>query len=399
MSQHGGDGEEGSPTLLFIGHDAFRAGAQIALLHLVRWFRTVCRWNVLVVLKRGGELLVEYEAIAPTYVIERQGGGTTGPSSWLSWLGQGRASIWERLSKRRIDAVYVNTVAALDVVADVTKRWRCPILCHVHELEMSIRRFYGIDALQRSAPAITAFVAASRAVSAYLVHGVGLPSDRVHVIYEGIVIPEGSHQAPISPGRNSLPGNAFIVGGCGTVEWRKGTDLFVQTAGIVRQGGSSNRPIHFVWVGGPTHGREFEQLLHDCKLLGIDGMMHFVGPQARAITYLSSFNVFFLSSREDPFPLACLEAAATGVPILCFAGAGGMPEFVESGAGMIVPYLDLRAAAERILELAGSPELQARMGRQAADKVRNNHSIDQIGKEIMAVLQQYMRTSQGVVRV
>jgi glycosyltransferase involved in cell wall biosynthesis len=377
-------------TLLFVGHDAFRAGAQIALLHLVRWFRARGDCDVLIALKRAGELLGEFEAAAPTYVIESSGDAAGHRNGWRRWRGWRARSGWERLADRRVDLVYINTVAALDVVSDLRRRWACPIVCHVHELEMSIRRFCGVERLQQTAPAIAAFVAASRAVGTHLVRRFGISPDRVHVIYEGIALPEAGSLGPAPIATPSLPENAFVVGGCGTLEWRKGPDLFLQTARLVRRAASPAPPIHFVWVGGPTAGVEFEQLLHDASRLGVGDLVHFVGPQPSPAVYLSRFDLFFLTSREDPFPLACLEAAAAGVPILCFADSGGMPEFVDGDAGVVVPYLDAHAAADRIVALARRPDLRTRLGRRAAEKVRARHGIERIGQEVAAVLDRYI---------
>jgi glycosyltransferase involved in cell wall biosynthesis len=370
-------------TVLFVGHDAFRAGAQIALLHLARWFSTRGDCDVIIALKRPGELLAEFRAVAPTYVI----GTNDHQHGWRPWHGWRAQSVWNRLGRHRIDMVYLNTVAALDVVADVRKRWSCPIVCHVHELEMSVRRFCGVDRLQRTAPAIAAFIAASRVVGTHLERRFGIPADRVHVVYEGIALPDDDAHTPAQsfspPG---LPDQAFVVGGCGTLEWRKGPDVFLQTARLVRRAAPPEIPIHFLWVGGPTRGVEFEQLLHDATRLGVSDIVHFAGAQSAPARYFSRFGVFFLTSREDPFPLACLEAAAAGVPILCFAEAGGMPEFVGSDAGVVVPYLDAHAAAHEILGLARSPERRMRLGRRAASKVRLHHGIEEIGESIAAVL-------------
>ena len=85
-----------------------------------------------------------------------------------------------------------------------------------------------------------------------------------------------------------------------------------------------------------------------------------LGPPARPrvgrADYIAAFDVFSLVSREDAFPLAFMEAAAVGVPTVCFDGAveGGC-EFVEADAGRVVPYLDLDAMAERVLEFLRGP--------------------------------------------
>jgi glycosyltransferase involved in cell wall biosynthesis len=94
-----------------------------------------------------------------------------------------------------------------------------------------------------------------------------------------------------------------------------------------------------------------------------------------------------LTSREDPYPLVCLEAAALEKPIVCFAGAGGMPEFVENDCGFVVPYLDIAAMADRVTFLLNSPERRLAMGVVARRKVEQNHDICAIGPRIMEIIE------------
>jgi glycosyltransferase involved in cell wall biosynthesis len=59
------------------------------------------------------------------------------------------------------------------------------------------------------------------------------------------------------------------------------------------------------------------------------------------LKYFAAFDVFALVSREDPFPVVCLEAASLGKPIVCFNSSDGEKEFVENDCGFVVPDLDI----------------------------------------------------------
>ena len=131
-------------------------------------------------------------------------------------------------------------------------------------------------------------------------------------------------------------------------QWRKGTDLFLQLARIVSQQLSN---AHFAWIGGSA--RDVLEIEHDVRLAGLAQKVRVTGAVAKTADYFGAADVFVLTSREDPYPLVCLEAAALSKPIVCFAGAGGMPEFVEEDCGFVVPYLDLAAMAEGIVCPAG----------------------------------------------
>jgi len=98
-----------------------------------------------------------------------------------------------------------------------------------------------------------------------------------------------------------------------------------------------------------------------------------------------------LVSREDPFPLVCLEAASLGKPIVCFDKAGGMPEFVEDDCGFIVPYLDTEAMAEKIIELIKNPELRQRLGERARKKVKERFDVEVQAPKIFSLIQRTMK--------
>ena len=104
------------------------------------------------------------------------------------------------------------------------------------------------------------------------------------------------------------------------------------------------------------------------------------------LDYLAAVDVFAMVSREDPFPLVSLEAAALGKPVLCFAEAGGTPELVEHDAGAIVPYLDLETMADRLLEFASSEQLRVAMGQRGAAKVRERFSEEVIAPQLHRVI-------------
>ena len=139
----------------------------------------------------------------------------------------------------------------------------------------------------------------------------------------------------------------------------------------------------------------WNELQQDVKAAGLEGIVHFVGSSPKPLDYFAAFDVFALTSREDPYPLVCLEAASFGKPILCFAGGGGEPEFVEDDCGFVVPYLDIEAMADRVLELMDSPELRQRLGTSARAKVRARHDIEIVAPRILEVIRQCASQARG----
>src|SRR6185369_4630729 len=59
--------------LILVGHDAFPSGAQINLLNMARTLKRELQMDVVIFLIEGGELLDQYERVAPTYLIGKDG--------------------------------------------------------------------------------------------------------------------------------------------------------------------------------------------------------------------------------------------------------------------------------------------------------------------------------------
>jgi glycosyltransferase involved in cell wall biosynthesis len=118
---------------------------------------------------------------------------------------------------------------------------------------------------------------------------------------------------------------------------------------------------------------------------GLADVVHHVAAVDDATDAMAGFDLFALTAREDAYPLACLEAASLGVPLVCF-DAGGMGEFVEGDAGVVVAYPDVGALAGAVLDLLDRPEARAAAGRTGADRVRQRHVPDVAAPRLHASL-------------
>src|SRR5690606_13273171 len=97
-----------------------------------------------------------------------------------------------------------------------------------------------------------------------------------------------------------------------------------------------------------------------------------------------------LSSREDPYPLVVLEAALQEIPVVCFEDAGGAPELIEADAGFVVPFLDINAASDAVIQLILDPGLRQIMGGKGRRKVLERHNTDKSIGKIEAIIQKYL---------
>jgi glycosyltransferase involved in cell wall biosynthesis len=386
----------GRRGVLFVSHDATRTGAPIALLHFLHWFKKNGNRPFSVLLPGPGELLSDFENLADTWTIDRSRWCADGLRSQLlhakglgAWARRALETDVQRFAVRcRPALVYVNSISSAWMVDMLPPQ--VPVLTHVHELDF-LFRILASPAVSRLLAKSRQFIACSNAVKQSLVCNHALPTERVETIYESIPM----HELRVERTRQHvlkelrIPENALIVIGSGTVDWVKGTDLFVQLARVVCQ----SRPrAYFAWIGGGP-SRELAQFEHDIRQVGLSEKVRLTGAVSNSADYLSAADVFVLTSRQDSYPLVCLEAAALGKPIVCFSDAGGMPEFVEEDCGFVTPYLDITAMADRVVSLLDSQEYRARMGAAARSKVVQRHDVSGTAPSIMKVIERNIESS------
>jgi phosphatidylinositol alpha-1,6-mannosyltransferase len=88
----------------------------------------------------------------------------------------------------------------------------------------------------------------------------------------------------------------------------------------------------------------------------------------------------------EGIPLTPLEAAAAGRPILV-GDQDGSHEAVEDGvSGFVVPSFDLDALRERIVQLAGDPDLRARLGAAGRARIVREHGYERFRERVAEVL-------------
>jgi glycosyltransferase involved in cell wall biosynthesis len=370
--------------ILFIGHDASRSGAPIVLLQLLRWLKNnKASFEVDLMLLSGGELEKDYRKVANVYVSPQQEGQGIVRRLIARLNGSiPRSGPWVPYYKN-YDTVVGNTAVTLEHVKYFKQRG-VRTISWLHELDYAISVLIGKDRFVELANFVDEFVVGSRAVEGMLKR-FGI-NNRTFLAYDfwerDESVPEDDRPVREELG---IPRDSFVVVGSGRMEWRKGVDLFLQIASRVT---SKCSDVFFIWVGGSVKDsdKEYIQMRHDQKGFDLEGKVFFVGTHQILYNFFSTMDVFALTSREDPFPLVCLEAASLGKPIICFEKSGGMPEFVEEDAGIVVPYGDVNAFSDSILFYHGNRVELERAGKAAKGKFASRFSLELSCKKINEIL-------------
>lgn len=384
--------------ILFIGHRADRTGAPILLLHLMRWLRENTEWRFELLLVKGGALEAEFRKLGLVTILHRP----VSPQRCIlrkivnrllriPFESLRRTLIIHRYRlKKDIGVVFFNStssVSLLDVAADPERS----VICFVHELEDAFERD-GLDPVRRLFRRSDSLIAVSGAVRNDIARMQADFESKVKTVHGGIPVSEAvpPHRDAVSREirrQLAIPDEAVVVGSCGSLGPIKGTDLFIRLAQRV-QDLNVERPIHFVWVGGSEDGLDRIPFEQDAARMGLAKIIHFPGPTTDPTRFYAAMDLFALTSRSDSGApsLACLEAAANGLPILCFSGGGGAPEFVEGGCGIVTPHLDVDRMADAIVRLVGSEVERRTLGDTARAKASEHHDVSVVMPKIAEIL-------------
>lgn len=392
--------------ILFISHDANRAGSQLLLLQLLRLLKDR-NVPMHLLLCGGGDLEKEFAKVIgiTKYYVEP----TVQENSFIDKVKRKLRiddkreehiaqsldqDVVHSLESQNIGLVFVNSIANAQVYHEkLGSMHGLPMVLFLHELGMSARMYTNQVHLKFLLSKANEIIAVSQAVANYYIQEYHYPVEQVHTFtlidHEMVDQRLKVAQRNLLHEKFGIPEEAIVIGGCGNAEWRKGNDLFNWIAQAVVKKANS-LPVYFVWIGaGPQHDI-YKLILDDIKSMGLTDQIILIPPTAHALSYISRFDIFLLCSREDPYPLVVLEAALAEVPVVCFEGAGGAPELIESDAGIVVGNVDIQAASDAIIKLALNPELRNSMGHVARQKVLTRHNTDQSVDKIESIINKYL---------
>ncbi len=346
--------------LLFVGHDGIQAGSEVVLLEIVKWFYQHTNRRIKVLLLSPGPMANEYAKYSETYVLS-------------NFSIDNKVELGSFIDEQ-FEFAYINTVVAgqlFPLLASQELKLKGNVVVHIHEMEKVIEENRAsFDELRNHA---IHYISASPASTETLISKYEIPETKVTTVPAFIRIVDEDlsnldNLKQFSRNELGLEQKSFVVAGCGTVYWRKGPDIFLETARQVLAQTKEN--IQFVWIGpGPDLDQILESLSGEEK-----ARIKFVGNKTNANELLAAADLFFMSSREDPFPLVVMEAAQHKVPSICFAETTGIKAFIQNDAGSCLPTMETEGAAAEIIAYAEDRDLLARKGLCARERVTDNYT-------------------------
>jgi glycosyltransferase involved in cell wall biosynthesis len=264
------------------------------------------------------------------------------------------------LRDENVELVYTNSMKAHFIAGAAARLIRRPCVFSFHDFHRGL-------ALRSLRWAAWLFSRERIACSAALADDMAV--GRTAVIYPALDIGAyrdlPSREAALA--KLGLPADLPVVALVGRINRWKGHDRFVRIAARV----NARVPARFVIVGAPVF-RDADFVPELEALARENGL----GERLRFITWLDDVRDVYAAaavntncSTREPFGRTIAEAAAAGVPSVCFDDSGAAEMIADGVSGRTVAAGDEAAFADAIVAYLESPELLAAAGRAARSAV------------------------------
>jgi len=388
----------------FLGKSASRGGSQRELSCIVKYLDK-SRFEPMVLLPEGGDLLDDFKRHAATHVYSEsevpQEDSVRAPEmeSILNRFARGlrkkpheptldRVSI--RLAKQRDWAVklitafqphliyrqYHFSIPHFDSLEGLNIPSVQPVLLYgvafAHLSDEDLRRI-----INRS----VTFVCRGKKVRDY-VHGCwGVPLDRIAMNCTGLDLEVRDEQMK-SPDRLrradiGLDEDAVVVATSGSFHYRKGVDIWVEVAALLRAR-YPGKKLKFMWIGGSEgqrtltlYGSAVTSLVSE---YGLTDDVIFAGDQRYVYPYLDACDIYVQPSRDDAFPHATLEAMAVSKPVVASPEGVAREPYAQHALVRVDEYSP-EALADGVSKLIESPGLRQKLGQLGSQVVETHFNV------------------------
>lgn len=293
------------------------------------------------------------------------------------------------VSQPRPDVVCLSNAMMVGMARQIKVQLGVPVGCTLQGEDTfvdSLPRFYRDQAWQTMAERardIDGFIAISNYYADLMKQRLHLPTDRVHVVHNGIML-DGHDPANNPP---DPPVLGYLAKLCST----KGLDTLVDAYLILKK---SDRIKHLkLWIAGAMTRSEKPFVESITNRLRHAGVWHEVTisanlERAAKMLMLRSLTVFSVpATYGESFGLYVLEALASGVPVVQ-PRHGAFEELLgATGGGILCDPNDAQALAEAIEQLLLDEPKRQTLGDEGRRNVIERFSADRMAQQVAEVYQ------------
>ncbi|MDP6666525.1 MAG: glycosyltransferase [Dehalococcoidia bacterium] len=200
----------------------------------------------------------------------------------------------------------------------------------------------------------------------------GVPSEKIEVVRSGIDLDAFGGSARRVDTRSALgiADGRHLVLYVGRLRPVKGIEYGIRAFASAT---AKHENMHLAMAG---EGEQLGYLQDLATKLELGEKVTFLGVRNDLPDLFAAADSVLMPSLNEGFPRTAIEAMAAGKPVIATA-VGGTPEAIVDGkTGILVPPKDIEAMVGALVELAGDPELQTRLGAAGRERAMQNYSVE-----------------------
>ena len=191
------------------------------------------------------------------------------------------------------------------------------------------------------------------------------PASRIAIVPLGVDLARfGTIERTTARAALGVSPDAMVIAAVGRLVPIKRIDRLIRAFALVRD----RVPSSELWLVGDGSERPALEALTGS--LDLSDSVRFVGWSGATGHWYAAADIIALTSEREGTPLALIEAAASGRPVVAMAAGGVADVVVDGTTGFLVPVDDVTAFADRLTALACDPISRSRMGSAAPAHAR-----------------------------
>jgi glycosyltransferase involved in cell wall biosynthesis len=279
----------------------------------------------------------------------------------------------------------------------LARRWRIPLVLEVNTpYAHAWAKYYGLrfrrlaEAIEtRTLLAASHLITVTRAQKRFL-EKYGIPPQSVAVLHNAIDPAEfDPDRFPAARTRLGLSEQHTVVGFVGTMNRWQGIPEFSK---VIRNVLNGHGDVRFLFVGDGEYRRSLEDF---CQTEGFGDKVMFVGRKSHSEipALIAAMDIaILLDSNAYGSPMKIFEYLAMKKAVIA-PRVGPVEEIItDSRTGLLIDPGNAEQMAEKIVLLAGDPELRRRLGEEGRKYVITHHTWKDNAASIIAIYRSLPRT-------
>ena len=229
----------------------------------------------------------------------------------------------------------------------------------------------------------------------------GVQPGRVHAIYNSIAVPPTQSPHELLAIRQDvraelgLPGDAFLVGMVGRLSPSKGQQQLMEAMLPLLK---ADRRVHLILAGSeyPARNGMSNRIMRTAQEHNVHSQVRLLGYRADVPRILDALDLFAHPTRQDPCPLAVLEAAAHGLPVVAWREGGTATLVRDQETGLLVEPMDINGLTSALRRLITDQGLRMTMGKMARERVASVFSPELAAATFLSLLEAGATGTRGV---